>query len=80
MFISLSKTLARFGGFRLGVGFRLNKKNAAWAWIVLLLVGMFQLTWGMIVLCGWMIYAMAYGFYWCIKKIACALAKKDKDG
>ena len=77
MFISFSKTVARFGGFRLGFGMRLNKKNAVWAWLVLLFVGIFQLLWSMFVLCGWLIYAMFYGLYWCTKKLISALSKRQ---
>ena len=77
MFISLSKTIARFGGFRLGIGMRLNKKNAMWMWLILFFVGMFQLMWGMMLICGWLIYAMFYGLYWCIKKIIRASSKKQ---
>lgn len=77
MFISLSKTIARFGGFRLGVGLRLNKKNSMWAWLILFFVGFFQLMWGVMLICGWLIYAMFYGLYWCTKKLISALSKKQ---
>ena len=77
MFISLSKTIARFGGFRLGIGMRLNKKNAMWAWLILFFVGIFQLMWGMMLICGWLMYAMFYGMFWCIKKLIKALSKKQ---
>lgn len=79
MFISLSKTIARFGGFRLGIGMRLNKKNAIWAWLILFFIGIFQLMWAMILICGWSIYAMFYGLYWCIKKIIYVLSKKQTN-
>ena len=79
MFISFSKTIARFGGFRLGIGMRLNKKNAIWMSLIVLFVAMFQLMWYMLILCGWMMYAVCYGIYWCIKKIIGASSKKQNN-
>ena len=79
MFISFSKTIARFGGFRLGVGMRLSKKNAIWMSLIVLFVAMFQLMWYMLILCGWMMYAVCYGIYWCIKKTIGALSKKQNN-
>lgn len=67
MFISLSKTFAKVGGFRLGI--RKTKRNAPYLWFITLLVSMFQLVWYMIVLCLWLMYAMCYGIYWCAKQI-----------
>ena len=69
MFLGFSKTMARFGKFRLGVGMRLSKKNAPYLFIILMFVWMFQLTWYMMVLCFWMMYAIGYGMYWIIKSI-----------
>ena len=69
MFLSLSKTLTKFGGFRFGVGMRLTKKNAWWMFFVLLFVYMFKAYWYMMIICLWLIYAICYGFYWCIKKL-----------
>jgi hypothetical protein len=69
MFLGFSKTMARFGHFRLGVGMRLTKKNAAYMAIILMFVWMLQLCWYMMILCFWMIYAICYGIYWCIKSI-----------
>ncbi len=79
MFISFSKTIARFGGFRLGVGMRVNKKNAIWVSLIVMFVAMFKAMWYMMILCGWLIYAMFYGMYWCIKKIVGASSKKQKS-
>ena len=79
MFISLSKTIARFGGFRLGIGMRLNKKNVIWLSLIVMFVAMFRLIWYMLLLCGWMVYAVCYGIYWCIKKIIGASSKKTKQ-
>ncbi len=69
MFLSLSKTIAKIGGFRLGLGIRITKKNAAIMSFVLFFVLMFQLMWYMMVVCFWLMYAMFYGIYWCIRKV-----------
>jgi len=79
MFISFSKTIARFGGFRLGVGMRVNKKNAIWMSFLVMFIAMFKAMWYMMVLCGWMVYAVCYGMYWCIKKIVEAATKSSKS-
>lgn len=78
MFISFSKTVAKFGGFRLSVGTRVSKSNFWWAALIVMFVAIFKLTWYMMLLCGWMMYAMCYGIYWCIKKIV-ETCKKRKD-
>ena len=77
MFIGFSKTIARVGGVRLNMGMRMNKKNAAWFSLLILFIALFKLIWYMLLLCGWLIYAMFYGMYWCIKKII-LLCKKNK--
>ena len=77
MFISLSKTIARFGGFRLGVGMRLTGKNSSWLSIILLIVIMFQLIWSLLILCGWIIYAIIYAICWCIRKNKNKSSKKQ---
>ncbi|HBL83384.1 MAG TPA: hypothetical protein DDZ99_00520 [Clostridiales bacterium] len=51
MFLGFSKTMARFGKFRLGVDMRLTKKNAPYLFIILMFIWMFQLMWYMMVLC-----------------------------
>jgi len=79
MFIGFSKTIARFGGFRLGVGTRVSKKNAAWMCLIIMFVAIFKLMWYVLLLCGWLMYAMFYGMYWCVKKIASGLAQKRDD-
>ena len=76
MFVSLSKTFAKFGMFRIGAGMRITKKNAAWMLVIMMFVWMFQLMWCMIVLCFWLMYAVCYGIYWCIKKLVTALKGK----
>lgn len=75
MFMSLSTAFSKFGKFH--IGWRITKKNALWMSIIMLFVSVFQMTWYMIVLTFWMIYATCYGFIWCIKKII-ALIKNSK--
>jgi len=80
MFFSLSKTIARFGGFRLGMGIRLTKKNFAILLFALLFVIMFQLMWYMLVVSFWLIYAMFYAMFWCLRKILIKnKIKKDNE-
>ena len=67
MFMSLSKTLAKFGGFRLGLGIRITKKNAPVMLFVWLFVCIFQMMWYTLVLCFWMVYAVMYGLWKCVK-------------
>jgi hypothetical protein len=69
MFISLSKTLARFGGFRLGVGMRMSKKNAPYLFIFAIMMLLFKMMWYMIVLTFWLMYAVIYGTFWILKKM-----------
>lgn len=74
MFISLSKTIGKVGGFRIGIGKRITSKNAWWMCLILCFVATFQLMWYMMVLCFWLMYAMFYGMWWCCKKIVKAIA------
>lgn len=69
MFVGLSKTFARFGRTKLGVGIRITKKNAIYMIIALLFYWMLMLCLYMMVFCIWLVYAMGYGIYWLIKKI-----------
>lgn len=69
MFFSLSKTITKFGGFRIGIGTRFSKKNAPFFLIILLFYAVFILMWYMMIFCGWVIYAVCYGIYWMIKRI-----------
>ena len=61
MFISLSRVFAKIGGFKMGLGVRITKKNAIWMSFVVCFVCMLQATWYMMVLCFWLVYAMFYG-------------------
>lgn len=74
MFISLSKTIGKVGGFRIGIGKRITSKNAWWMCLIICFVAMFQLMWYMMVLCFWLMYAMFYGMWWCCKKLFQAIA------
>ena len=76
MFIGFSKTLARFGGFRIGLGLRLTKKNAIWMLFVLMLVYLFKAIWYLMILYFWLIYAVIYWTVYGIKK----LCQQRKDG
>lgn len=78
MFVSFSKTLVKFGGFRIGL--RMTKKNSAWLLFLALFVWMFQLCWYMMVLCGWIIYAMIYAMVYGIKKLASYIKANKKEG
>ena len=69
MFIGLSKTIGKVGGFRLGVGMRLTAANFWWLLIVIFIVAMFKLMFYMLVFSLWLMYAMFYGVYWIIKQI-----------
>lgn len=63
MFISLSKTLTKVGGVRLGVGMRITKSNSIWMSLLVMMVQMFKAMWYLMVVMFWMIYAMFYGLY-----------------
>ena len=67
MFISLSKTIGRVGGFRFGVGKRITAKNAWWMFLILAFVYLGQLMWYMCVVMFWLMYAMFYGMWWLMK-------------
>ena len=77
MFLSFSKTLAKFGGFRIGAGMRLTKKNSMWMLFILMFVYILQATWYMMLLCGWLLYAMIYGMVYVVKKIVNPKTKTD---
>lgn len=68
MFISFSKMLSK-SKLRLGAGFRITKKNAAYMIFLLLFYWMFMLCFYMAAFCVWLVYAMGYGIYWVVKKI-----------
>lgn len=60
MFISLSRVFAKIGGFKMGLGVRITKKNAIWMSFVVCFVCILQATWYMMVLCFWLVYVMIY--------------------
>ncbi len=69
MFMTFSKTIAKVGGFRVGIGTRITKKNAVVFAIILFFYWMFKLMWYMILFSFWLCYAMLYGMWWCGKKL-----------
>ena len=69
MFISLSKTLARFGGIRLGVGMRMSKKNAPYIAIFACMMFMFKMLWYLMIVSFWLTYATIYGIVWLYCKL-----------
>ena len=78
MFLSFSKTIAKVGGVRIGIGTRVSKKNAPYALIGIFFYYLFLMCWYMIIGCFWLMYAMCYGCYWVIKKLILSLkSKKD---
>lgn len=80
MFISLSKTLARCGGFRLGVGLRITKNNAIWMSFIVMFAYMIKAVWYMMILCGWLVYAMYYGLFLGAKKLIQTILNKKNKG
>lgn len=64
MFISLSKTLAKFGGVRIGFGMRMSKKNAPYIAIFAIMMFLFKMMWYLMVVTFWLMYAMIYGVVW----------------
>ena len=73
MFLSLSKTLARFGGFRLGVGIRMTKKNTIGALFLIMFISILKMMWYLMIVCFWMIYAAfsekgitTFNYFWLI--------------
>ena len=78
MFLSLSKTIVRFGKMRLGLGIRITKKNVIYIGFILMFVYMLQACWYLMILCGWLTYAVIYGMYWCIKELIKAIIEISK--
>ena len=72
MFITFSKTIARFGGVNIRVGKRIKASNA---WLIIGLFGFFKLIWSLFVLMFWLYYALFYGIWWCCKKIVQSINK-----
>ena len=77
MFVSFSKTIAKFGGFRIGVGMRRTKSNSLWMLFALMFVYIFKMMWYMTIFCFWVMYAIIYGIVQCIKKL---LPKQKENG
>ena len=79
MFISLSKTIGKFGGFRIGIGKRITSKNAWWMLLIICTVCIFQLMWYLLIVVFWLLYAMCYGIWWCIKKLIQKISGSKKN-
>ena len=78
MFVSLSKTIGRVGGVRIGVGKRITSQNAWWMFLALAFVYLFKLMWYMIVFMCWCMYAMFYGMWWLCKAAYKGIVKMIK--
>lgn len=63
MFLGFSTRLKQAGRFRIGAGFRLNRRNAVWGLLLLAFIFMFQMIWYMLLLIMWLIYWMMYGLF-----------------
>lgn len=75
MFLSLSKTMVKFGGVRLGVGMRMSKKNAPYLAIFAGIMLIFKFMWSMMIVCFWLMYALGYGIIIASKKLIPYLKK-----
>ena len=80
MFISLSKTIGRVGGFRIGIGKRITAKNAWWMFLIMAFVYLGQFMWYMLVLMFWLMYAMCYGMWWLMKAMFKGIASLFSGG
>lgn len=60
MFIGLSKTLARFGGFRMGLGIRVTRKNYLATAPLFIIICILQMYYYIILTMCWLVYAMFY--------------------
>ncbi len=60
MFISLSKVLGKVGGLRIGAGMRITNKNAWWMGLIISMVYLFKFMLYLLVLGGWMLYALGW--------------------
>ena len=78
MFISFSRTIARFGKFRISIGKRITSKNAWWMWLIVCFVAVCQLMWYSCVISFWLLYAMGYGIWWCCRKIVQGIVRVNR--
>lgn len=78
MFISCSKMLTKFGGFRLGLGLRITKNNIMWMSFIIMFVSILQACWYMMLLVFWMFYGMVYGTIYIVKKILTIRKQKQQ--
>lgn len=63
MFIAISNTLKRAGGFRFAAGIRITKRNAWFMLFLLLFVYTIQFGWYLMIVTGWGMYWLFYGLY-----------------
>lgn len=75
MFITLSKTIGKIGGVRIGVGKRITSKNAWWMLMLLSFAYIFKAMWYMCIFSLWLMYAMCYGIYWLISSMIKAIIR-----
>ena len=83
MFVGISKTLAKFGGVRFGVGLRITKNNAIWMSFVVMFVSLMQAVWYMMIISFWLMYAICCGLFLGIKKLIqtiVTVVKNKKEG
>ena len=76
MFMSFSKTIAKVGGFRFGIRMRRTKSNSLWFFLALSVIYTCQFMWYSMVVCLWVMYAMAYGVLKGIGKLYRILSKR----
>lgn len=69
MFISFSKTMAKIGGVRVGMGLRMSKKNAPYIAVFVGIMMMFKFLWWLTIACFWLMYALGYGAFIAFKKL-----------
>ena len=66
MYVGISRTLKRMGGFNVMAGVRITKRNAAWMVWAFMFLGMFWLMWKIIVASLWLGY---FCFVWPFLKL-----------
>lgn len=80
MFLTFDKTVAKFGGVRVGVGIQLTKKDMRRLSFLMMVISICKLMWTVAIACGWAIYALFYGVYWvvkwAVKQIICLCKRK----
>lgn len=75
MYIGFSKTLMRWGGIRIGVG---TRAKGPMGLLMLLIFGMVQLCWWMIVGMLWLLYGLGYVLIYLPIKAVQKRSKKEE--